>query len=187
MNLRVIPCTQSRAKQFIAKHHRHHTPKVGAIFTVAVADTDNVVRGVASVGWPVARHYSDGFTIEVNRVATDGCKNACSALLGACRRIAFAMGYRRIITYTLHEEGGASLRGAGWIMDSDNAGGRSDLWHSREGRSVEMSERHAIKCRWVSYNRKALTDSVVWPEQATKDRQVSLLQGAPIVLDGGEL
>ena len=101
-----MPCTLDRAKRFVDAHHRHHTAKIQAVFCVAVADDTNTVRGVAMVGWPVARHYSDGVTIEVNRVATDGCKNACSALLGACRRIAFELGYRRIITYTLHEEGG---------------------------------------------------------------------------------
>jgi len=35
-------------------------------------------------------------------------------LYGACRRAAFAMGYRRIITYTQADETGASLRGAGF-------------------------------------------------------------------------
>lgn len=68
------------------------------------------------IGRPVARHMDDGFTLEVNRVATDGCDNACSALYGAAWRAARALGYRKLITYTLASEPGSSLRGAGWTV-----------------------------------------------------------------------
>ena len=44
---------------------------------------------------------------EVLRVATDGTPNACSALLGAAARAAKALGYLRIQTYPLPDEGGA--------------------------------------------------------------------------------
>jgi hypothetical protein len=47
------------------------------------------------------------------RVATDGKPNACSFLYSRVARIARLMGYTRIITYTLEEESGASLRGVG--------------------------------------------------------------------------
>lgn len=66
------------------------------------------------MGRPVARVYDDGLTAEVNRAATDGCPNANSALYGAAWRVAQAMGYRKIITYTQEDESGSSLRGAGW-------------------------------------------------------------------------
>ena len=86
----------------------------------------------------------DGLTLEVNRVATDGCPNACSALYGAAWRAAKAMGYQRLITYTLPEEGGASLRGAGWRLVGEAGGGK---W-SREGRPrVDMHPTHG-KLRW---------------------------------------
>ncbi len=85
MKLKIVPCTLKRAKAFVNAHHRHHKEKLSSIFCVAVVDESNTVRGVAQVGWPVARNISDGLTIEVNRVATDGCENACSALLGAWR------------------------------------------------------------------------------------------------------
>jgi hypothetical protein len=52
--------------------------------------------------------------MEVTRVATDGTKNACSALYGAAWRAAKALGYHRLVTYTQEGESGASLRGAGW-------------------------------------------------------------------------
>jgi len=112
--LTIVPCTLDEAREFIALHHRHHVPPVGHKFSVAVADENGAVRGVATVGRPVARFMDDGWTLEVNRVATDGCANACSALYGAARRATFALGYRKLITYTLPEEGGASLRAANW-------------------------------------------------------------------------
>lgn len=42
------------------------------------------------------------------------CPPTGSALYGAAWRAAKALGWRRLITYTLTSESGASLRGAGW-------------------------------------------------------------------------
>jgi hypothetical protein len=121
--LTIQPITQAEAKAFIRRHHRHHKPPVGWLFGVAVNDGEKVV-GVATVGRPVARMLDDGLTAEVNRCATDGTKNACSCLYGACRRAAFALGYLKVITYTLPEEGGASLRAAGWKLIGERGGGK---------------------------------------------------------------
>lgn len=112
--LTVIPCDLDEAKAFIARHHRHHVPPVSHKFSLAVADGAGEIRGVATVGRPVARGLDDGLTLEVTRVATDGCPNACSALYGASRRATFALGYRRLLTYTLDSEPGTSLLAAGW-------------------------------------------------------------------------
>ena len=110
----VTPITLTEANQFVAEHHRHHPPVVGHKFSIAVSD-DAGVRGVVIVGRPAARAYDDGWTLEVTRCCTDGVRNGCSMLYGAARRAAFAMGYRRLITYTLaDDESGSSLRGAGW-------------------------------------------------------------------------
>lgn len=79
-------------------------------------------RGAAIVGRPLARRLDDGLTCEVLRVATDGAKNACSKLYGACARVAREMGYERILTYTLAEEPGTSLVGAGWTRDGETPG-----------------------------------------------------------------
>jgi len=62
----------------------------------------------------VSRMLDNGLTAEVIRVASDGTRNACSFLYGAAKRAAQAMGYRKVLTYTLIEEGGASLRAVGW-------------------------------------------------------------------------
>jgi hypothetical protein len=109
----VPPCTLADANAFVARHHRHHGRVVGAKFSLACARGGRVC-GVAIVGRPVARMLDDGFTVEVTRVATRGAKNACSILYGAARRAARALGYRRIVTYTLASEAGASLRAVGW-------------------------------------------------------------------------
>ena len=121
--LDIVPITQREAFAYVERHHRHHRPPRGSIIQVAVADQDGQVRGVAIVGRPVARMLSDGWTVEVIRVATDGTRNACSKLYGACWRAVKALGYRRLITYTLPEEGGASLRGAGFTLVGEAGGG----------------------------------------------------------------
>lgn len=58
--------------------------------------------------------FDNGVTVEVNRTVTDGYKNANSMLYGACSRIAFALGFERVISYTEKGESGASLRAAGY-------------------------------------------------------------------------
>ncbi|EMM4122823.1 hypothetical protein WAC84_005219, partial [Escherichia coli] len=50
------------------------------------------LTGVATAGRPVARHFDDGLTLEVNRTCTTGERNANSALYGAVWRAAKAMG-----------------------------------------------------------------------------------------------
>lgn len=49
-------------------------------------------------------------TAEVIRVATNGTDNACSFLYARAKRAAQALGFVRVITKTLPEESGASLR-----------------------------------------------------------------------------
>ena len=113
MSLELVPVSWADVQRFIHFHHRHHKPPVGHIFRIGVA-ADGVLVGVASVGRPVARAFQDGRTVEVNRSATDGYPNANSMLYGAVARAAFAMGYRRVVTYTQEGETGSSLRAAGW-------------------------------------------------------------------------
>jgi hypothetical protein len=109
----IVPVTFEAACGFVELWHRHHPPPAGHKFSLGVA-TDGVLRGVAIVGRPVARHRDNGQTLEVTRTATDGTANANSALYGAAWRAARALGYTRLITWTQAGESGASLRGAGW-------------------------------------------------------------------------
>lgn len=122
----VVPCMLSDATKFVARHHRHHRAPQGGLFALAVAHGD-VVVGVAIVGRPVARMLQDGWTAEVTRVCVlEGQRNVCSMLYGAAWRAARALGWRRLVTYTLVEESGASLRGAGWRCLGEAGGGSWD-------------------------------------------------------------
>jgi hypothetical protein len=122
----VVPLELTEANAVVGLWHRHHKPCTGHRFSIGCVDIEGVLHGVAIVGRPVARnagHPRD--VLEVSRVATDGTPNACSVLYAAAARAARAMGYLRIQTYTLPWEGGASLRGAGWINEGDAGGGVS--------------------------------------------------------------
>lgn len=79
----IVPISLPEANEFVKRHHRHHKPVTGHKFSIAVADEQGQVRGVAIVGRPVARALDDGWTLEVTRCCTDGCPNACSALYAA--------------------------------------------------------------------------------------------------------
>lgn len=116
--MQVIPVTFRAACAFVAKLHRHNKPPRGHKFSIALRDGENIV-GVAMAGRPVARHFDDGLTLEVNRTCTDGTPNANSMLYGAIWRAAKAMGYMRAITYTQASETGASLRAVGWRRVKD--------------------------------------------------------------------
>lgn len=122
MSLKIVPIHQDEAFAFVTQNHRHHKAPRGAKFCLAVADGDRIV-GVATVGRPVARALQDGWTLEVNRLCTDGTKNACSMLYSACWRVAREMGYHKLITYILDTETGSSLKAANWRFVGARGGG----------------------------------------------------------------
>lgn len=92
--LELVPISLKEANKFVEMHHRHHKPVTGHKFSVAAA-VDGEVVGVAIVGRPVSRYMDDGWTLEVNRLCTDGTRNACSFLYSACWRCAKNMGYKK--------------------------------------------------------------------------------------------
>lgn len=143
MTLRIAPCFIDEAREFVLRYHRHHKIFVGAICAVAVAEND-LVRGVAVIGRPVASELQDGWTVEITRCCTDGVRNGCSMLYGACKRIAIALGYKRIVTYTLKTESGASLRASGFRVVAD-VRGRS--WNSPSRPRVDKNPLQD-KFRW---------------------------------------
>lgn len=122
MSLVLTPITLKAARLFVTEHHRHHKAPQGGLFAVAVSD-DTTIRGVAIIGRPVARMLADGWTAEVTRLCTDGARNACSMLYAAAWRACRALGYKRLVTYTLESEGGVSLRAAGWRLIGEAGGG----------------------------------------------------------------
>lgn len=124
MGLMLVPITLREARAAVAEWHRHHLPPQGGLFAVACApDGSPSPVGVAIVGRPVARLSDDGWTAEVTRLATNGFPNACSMLYAAAWRACRALGYRKLITYTLASEPGTSLRAAGWRLVGEAGGG----------------------------------------------------------------
>lgn len=144
MSLFLVPITIQDAREFVRQHHRHHRPPVSGLFAVACATDATRINGVAIVGRPVARGLADGWTAEVTRVATDETRNACSILYAAAWRAARALGYRRLVTYTLSTESGVSLRASGWKCVGEAGGGS---WSCKSRPRVDAHPTQA-KLRW---------------------------------------
>lgn len=123
MGLIIRPISLREANAYVADNHRHNSPVRGHKWSVACYDGDRLC-GVGICGRPVSRKLDDGLTVEIYRVCTDGTYNACSILYGACSKVARAMGYKKIVTYTLLSEPGASLKASGFI-NCGKAGGIS--------------------------------------------------------------
>lgn len=149
MKLQIWPIHLKAAGEFVKKYHRHNVPPVGGKFAVACY-CDSSLCGVAICGRPVSRYLDNGKTLEIYRNCTDGTRNACSKLYGACIRIAREMGYRKVITYTLEHENGASLKAANFNL-SGSAGGTE--WTGSRKRSYYVSPKE-LKNRWEYIIRK---------------------------------
>ena len=143
MKLQLQPVTFEEACEFIRQWHTHHDPPQGWLFGVAVGDGEHVL-GIATVGRPVARMLQDGWTAEVTRCCTDGTPHVASKLYAACRKAVFALGYKRLITYTLATEAGTSLVAAGWKCIGEAGGGS---WH-RESRPRVQKAPTGQKMLW---------------------------------------
>lgn len=122
MKITAIPLELAAANEFVSDLHRHHDPVYRDKFRVG-ALVDGKLVGVVQVGRPVSRYLDNGENIEVVRLCTDGTKNVCSFLYAKAARIAKEMGYKKIITYILESESGASLKAAGWEQETVTNGG----------------------------------------------------------------
>ena len=143
--MKIRPATLKEANEYVAKFHRHHKPTTGHKFSIKLVDNDGEIVGVAICGRPVSRYLDDGVTLEINRLCTNGERNACSMLYGACVRIAKNMGYDRVITSILASEDGASLKASNFICEGE-AGG--EVWTGkRSGRDNGVPKEK--KTRWV--------------------------------------
>ena len=129
--LTLTPINLKTANAFVQQYHRHHKPTRGHKFSIGVSDNGALV-GVAICGRPVARRLDDGYTLEVNRLCTDGTPNACSILYAAAYRAARAMGYNRVVTYILDTENGTSLKAAGYTRSQTHTTTR---WNGTPRRS----------------------------------------------------
>lgn len=141
----IVPVTLAEANTYVARRHRHNGSLPSAKLACALVDAGTgIVHGVAIAGLPKARELLARDTLEINRVCTDGTRNACSRLYGAILRAGKALGYRRFVTYTVEAESGSSLRAAGFIAVARWEGGR---WSECRGTG---SDRHDTgpKVRW---------------------------------------
>lgn len=118
------PISIKAAMRAVDVWHRHLDRPQGARFALS-AWKDGRMVGVALVGNPIARMAMDGRTAEVIRVATDGTFNACSFLYSRAKRAAQALGFTRVITKTLPDESGASLRAVGAKYEGES---RAQQW-----------------------------------------------------------
>lgn len=140
------PCELKEAKAFVTELHRHHRPPQGHRFSLKAVIEDKIV-GVAIVGRPVARHQDDKETLEITRLCTDGTPNACSFLIGCVKRAGRALGYKRLISYTLISENGSSWKASGMTQTGVTAGG---AWSGTYGEGKKRANLHPLeeKRRW---------------------------------------
>lgn len=138
----IKPITFKQACDFILLNHRHHRPTVGCKFCIGLFDGEKMI-GCAVCGRPVSRFLDDGLTCEINRLCTDGTPNACSKLYGASCRVAREMGYKKVITYILKSENGASLKASNFVCEGE-AGGLN--WTGSRNRGQDIP--HEMKTRW---------------------------------------
>ena len=142
--LKAIPMSQREAAAWIRERHRHLPKTNGDMWRVACTDGGGKIVGVITVGRPLARSYDYRKVCQVLRCCTDGTENACSFLYGRASRIAKEMGYEQIITYTLMDEPGTSLKASGWMFEGITRGKSWDT-KSRKRDTPNLGP----KKRWV--------------------------------------
>jgi hypothetical protein len=136
------------AARFVAKHHRHHEPIHIGILAVGLWEGERLV-GVAVLGRPLSRNLDARGIIEITRLCVlDDSRHAASALLARARRVAQALGFECLVTYTAPEEGGASLRAANYQRDLELVGGR--VWDTPTRRRNKPLTSIMRRVRWWS-------------------------------------
>lgn len=143
--LLVTECSLGDAKAYVMEHHRHaNNPPCGHKFSRALQD-GHLLRGVAMCGRPVSRVLQERGYWEITRVVTDGVRNGCSMLYGACCREAAKRGAKIVCTYTRHDERGSSLKAANFVAVATVRGRRS--WSCKSRPRTDKQER-VDRVRW---------------------------------------
>lgn len=175
-DLRVVPITLAEANAYIQHVHRHNGALPSARLAVALIEGGGRVRGVAVAGIPKARMLMDRGTMEINRVGTDGIRNGCSMLYAAITRACRALGYARLITYTLASEPGTSLKASGWRIAGEYGGGS---WVGRNANRgvTDYRDRHNTgpKVRWEIELSDSIPPQLDWPDYDDTPDQASIL------------
>lgn len=152
MSLRLRPWTVKQGIPFVSRVHRHLPRVQGAMWCVSLRRDSDVV-GVALVGHPARMLSDDDSSLCVLRVAVmDGVHNGCSMLYGACSKAARAFGADNLVTYTLPDEPGVSLRASGWVSDGLTDGGEHDRPSRRRGPAVDARPKRRW---WAPWSKRA--------------------------------
>jgi len=142
--MEIKPISLKLANEFVLDNHRHNKPVQGHKWSLGLYKNNQLI-GVGITGRPIARLLDNGLTLEILRVCTNGEKNANSFLYGKVAQIARLMGYEHIITYTLKEESGASLRAVGAKpIEASKPGNWDRKNRPRENQEIFWKE----KIRW---------------------------------------
>lgn len=143
MKYQTRPITLRDACKFVNEYHRHHGSPQGHKFSIALYDGE-IVIGVIIAGRPVSRHQDDGLTLEVTRCCVkEVYKNGITKLYAAVYRVAQAMGYKRVITYTLSNEPGTSMKAANFTLKHTSKGGS---WNSQ---SRQRENKHPLEAKYL--------------------------------------
>lgn len=158
--LNIRPISFNAAKRWVEEYHRHSHSPHGWKFGAAIYEDERMV-GVVMAKPPTARMADDGYTLEISRLCTDGTANACSFGYAAMVRAAKALGYCRVITYTLPTESGSSLRAIGFQIVGVV---RPENWVRRRGAEsryiTETIERIRWELQWSPLPATSLTASL---------------------------
>ena len=146
------PVRQKEIKEFINDHHRHLSAPPGDKTRWGIFNGDEMI-GVCMMGRP-CRPLDDGKTMCVTRLAIN-CSlskklthDACSQLLGACKRWCKKNGIEKLYTYTLPTESGSSPKAAGFEFIGYTRASKKG--HSSKGRTRRLNGLEGIKKkRWV--------------------------------------
>jgi len=143
--MEIKPFTLKKANEFLKRYHRHSAPVTGGRFAV-MAEFRGKIIGIGIAGRPTSRHLDNGLTAEITRVCTDGTPNANSFIYGKIKRILQAMGYKKIITYTLTSESGASLRAISAKIERTS---RAEEWTREHRKRKSQPVYSKKKYRWA--------------------------------------
>jgi hypothetical protein len=146
MSLCIVPVERATVRRFIEQHHSHHHRPNTWVASLGVED-DGRLCCVVVLELPKARLLCVGNnTAEISRVASDRTRHAASKGVAAMTRAALALGYTRLVSYTLLGEAGTSYTAAGWWPTAISAGG-SWVRPSRQ-KAYRDSQQTGAKVRW---------------------------------------
>lgn len=143
--MKFTPISLKDANAFVEKFHRHNKPVIRAKYQLGLLK-DTELIGVGIVGRPVARALDNGKTLEVLRVCIkEGNPNACSKMYARLRRIAFLLGFEKVITYTLKSESQSSLKALKAVVEAET---KPHSWNCKSRPRQHQKIYDEPKLRW---------------------------------------